>query len=112
MLEMGFITPMTEPFININDTDSVYKKLLKTEMESIELINNENVQLDFETFKDLFFKLPFISDVFRCIMSFSELSRYSLIRVLPTVKVIIPTSDSSHKKVFILSKEFVRNPNF
>ena len=102
------ITPK-ESFIKEKDTDSIYKKVLKDEMESIQLTNNNNLQLDFEKFKDVFNNLPSLSDLFRCSMSFSEINVNSLIKVLPMVKVIIPTSDESHNKVFIFSKELVRN---
>jgi len=82
------------------------------EIENIELKNDDNLQIDFEKFKEIFFKLPFISDNFRCIMSFSKFSSQALIKYLPTLKVFISSVDTRHTKVFIFSDDFVLIINF
>lgn len=107
--DMGSLKPIkSDSLLDINEANTVYKMLLKEEMENIELVNNQNEQLEFEKFKEVIFKLPFISDLFRCTMSFSEFRSQTLIKVLPSVRVKIPTSDYTHYKVFIFSGASVR----
>lgn len=102
----GVVSPYPQP--SFIDSTTVYKNCLKNEMENIELINNDTIQIDFEKFKEIFFKLPFISDTFRCIMSFTKFSSQALIKYLPTLKVFISSVDTRHTKVFIFSDDFVK----
>ncbi len=106
----GVVSPYPQP--SFVDSTTVYKNSLKNEIENIELKNNDNLQIDFEKFKEIFFKLPFISDNFRCIMSFTKFSSQALIKNLPTLKVFISSVDTRHTKVFIFSDDFVLIINF
>lgn len=89
--------------------ENPYKFILKCKVEGYELYNNANIEIDFELFRELFFKLPFISDLLRAntslLYSFNE---DSLTVLLPFVKIalISPSYDSIF--CFVFSKDYVR----
>ena len=88
--------------------DNTYKFLLKRQVESLELTNNSDAEIDFEGFVDLFFKLPFIVDSIRSIISHSfSFNKQSNKILFPLVKFALISSNYDTIFLFVFSKNVI-----
>ena len=90
--------------------DNPYKVLLKRQIEGYELNNNENQLIDFERFQELFYKLPFISDLLRAYLSHSIYPKVEFENAeVPCVKYELHSPRNNMIFTFVLSKDLVIN---
>lgn len=89
-----------------SDKDKVIEKILKEEINSLELYNDDNYEISFEKFKDIFFELPFIPDLIRANCGFNYSFSENFIKSLHNVNVEISTSGGYQVRNFIFSLDY------
>jgi hypothetical protein len=89
---------------------STYEKIIGKELNSFEMHNNQNTEITFEKFKELFFELPFIPDLLRATCCFNNSVNEKFIKSFNCVKVEI-SAYAGNVKSFIFSRNRVFNFN-
>lgn len=71
------------------DNLEIYDELLRRSLNSIEISNADTSEISYDKFKELFFKLPFLPDLFRSMISFIQPLSSKLVKSISNVKVSI-----------------------
>jgi len=88
------------------DDANFYEKALALELDSLELYNNENIDLDFNQFKKIFFKLPLIPDLLRATCSFSNTRAINFIKTFQNLYVKINVDETDYYFLFTRNKVY------
>jgi hypothetical protein len=103
---------LSELFDNLFDFSEVttlrylFETALAREINSFELNCNENIEITFDKFKDIFFNLPFIPDLFRATCCFNTGVGNKFIKAFEKVDVEV-YADRSNVRHFIFSTKKV-----
>jgi hypothetical protein len=80
----------------------LFETVLAREINSFELYSNENIEISFDKFKEIFFQLPFIPDLLRATCCFNNSVGDQFIKTFDKVEVEV-YADRSNVKHFIFS---------
>jgi hypothetical protein len=95
-------------FSDGNYLRQLFEMVLAREINSYELYANENIEISFDKFKDIFFELPFIPDLLRATCCFTNSTKDNFIKSFDKVSVEV-YGDRSNTKHFIFTNKKVNN---
>ena len=88
--------------------DNFYKSLLKQSTKGFEFSNNYNVEIDFKKFKEIFFQLPYLSDLFRTNFVISTKNKNQIKNfIIPFVKFVLHSPENDKIFTFIFKTNVV-----
>jgi hypothetical protein len=85
----------------------LFESVLAREINSFEIYSNENIEISFDKFKEIFFQLPFIPDLLRATCCFNNSKKEQYIKTFDKVSVEV-YADRGNVKHFIFSNRKVK----